>query len=155
MTYQKNPEMFQAIAKYFAGWKNVKFLWIGGGEREDAFCTENLSATGWVNQFQVAEIMASADIYISTSRWEGLPISVLEAMSLGMPLLLSDYVGNCDCVKGNGFLFQSFEEATSYLEQMILDEELRDRQKYASIELYKEKFSMEKLLGAYRSLYEK
>jgi len=52
-------------------------------------------------------------------------------------------------------LFQSFEEATSYLEQMILDEELRDRQKYASIELYKEKFSMEKLLGAYRSLYEK
>lgn len=80
---------------------------------------------------------------------------MLEAMSLGMPLLLSDCVGNCDCVKGNGFLFQSFEEATSYLEQMILDEELRDRQKYASIELYKEKFSMEKLLGAYRSLYEK
>lgn len=155
MTYQKNPEMFQAIAKYFAGWKNVKFLWIGGGEREDAFCTENLSATGWVNQSQVAEIMASAEIYISTSRWEGLPISVLEAMSLGMPLLLSDCVGNCDCVKENGFLFQSFEEATSYLEQMILDEELRDRQKYASIELYKEKFSMEKLLGAYRSLYEK
>lgn len=67
MTYQKNPEMFQAIAKYFAGWKNVKFLWIGGGEREDAFCTENLSATGWVNQFQVAEIMASADIYIDFS----------------------------------------------------------------------------------------
>lgn len=155
MTYQKNPEMFQAIAKHFAGWKNVEFLWIGGGEREDDFCTENLSATGWVNQSQVADIMASADIYISTSRWEGLPISVLEAMSLGMPLLLSDCVGNCDCVKENGFLFQSFEEAAFYLEKMILDEELRARQKYASTSLYREEFSMEKLLGDYRSLYEK
>lgn len=155
MTYQKNPEMFQAIAKYFAVWKNVEFLWIGGGEHEEAFCTENLSATGWVNQSQVAEIMASSDIYISTSRWEGLPISVLEAMSLGMPLLLSDCVGNCDCVKGNGFLFHSFEEATSYLEKMILDEELRGRQRLASMNLYKESFSMEKLLGGYRRLYEK
>ena len=155
MTYQKNPEMFQAIAKYFAEWKNVEFLWIGGGEHEAIFCTENLSATGWVSQSQVAEIMASSDIYISTSRWEGLPISVLEAMSLGIPLLLSDCVGNCDCVKGNGFLFHSFEEATSYLEQMISDEGLRDRQKLASMNLYKESFSMEKLLGSYRSLYEK
>lgn len=154
MTYQKNPEMFESIAKHFLGWRNVRFLWIGGGEHEEGFCTDNLSVTGWMKPSQVADILASADIYVSTSRWEGLPISVLEAMSLGIPLLLSDCVGNCDCVKKNGFLFHSLDEAVSYLERMILDEELRERQKHASMKLYKEVFSMEKLLESYRSVYE-
>lgn len=153
MTYQKNPGLFQSIVEHFVGWKDVRFLWIGGGEHGAGFDAENISQTGWIGPAEVAEYMASADIYVSTSRWEGLPISVLEAMSIGLPLLLSDCVGNCDCVKGNGFLFQSLEEATTQLEAMILNEGLRKEQGKASKALFEERFSMRNLLDSYRKLY--
>lgn len=47
------------------------------------------------------EMMASADIFVHTSRWEGLPLSVLEALALGKPCLITDAVGL-------GGLFQNY-----------------------------------------------
>lgn len=49
-------------------------------------------------------------IYISTARYEGLPYSVMEAMSLSMPLIVTDVVGNNELVKNgiNGYLIESF-----------------------------------------------
>ena len=38
----------------------------------------------------VAEYLTVSDIYLSTSKSEGLPNGVLEAMSVGLPILLSD-----------------------------------------------------------------
>lgn len=44
--------------------------------------------------------------FLSFSRFEGMPISVLEAMSVGLPCMVSDVVGNNDIVNHeNGFLF--------------------------------------------------
>lgn len=40
-----------------------------------------------------------ADIMLSTSRWEGMPLAVLEAMSEGLCPVLSDVVGNADVVR--------------------------------------------------------
>jgi glycosyltransferase involved in cell wall biosynthesis len=49
---------------------------------------------GWVDD--PAELLAAADIFVNTSRWEGLPLSVLEAASTGLPLVLTDVPGNRD-----------------------------------------------------------
>lgn len=45
--------------------------------------------TGLIPREQVFARMAEADIYVSASLWEGLPVGVLEAMASELPLILS------------------------------------------------------------------
>lgn len=67
--------------------------------------------------------------YLSTSRWEGLPLAVLEAMAHGLPAVLSDVVGNRDIIVqgNNGFLFQKedAEGAAAQLLQLADDSAMR------------------------------
>src|SRR4051794_30246244 len=42
----------------------------------------------------IAEILASSDLFVLATKWEGLPLSILEAMRAGLPVITSD-VGGC------------------------------------------------------------
>lgn len=55
----------------------------------------------------VADLCHAGDVYVSVSFQEGLPVSVIEAMSCGLPVVASDIRGHRDCVEDgeNGFLF--------------------------------------------------
>lgn len=52
------------------------------------------------------EFLRGLDVYVSSSRWEGLPITVLEAISQGLPVLLSR-------VRGHGY-FEEQGVATAF-----------------------------------------
>ncbi len=43
-------------------------------------------------------LVAASDAYLSTSRWEGMPLAVIEAAMEGVPLVVSDVVGNRDVI---------------------------------------------------------
>lgn len=107
LSIQKNPRLFNEIAKEFITNKDVQFIWCGDGELKSELTSPNIKCTGWITKDEIAQYLASADIYLSTSLWEGLPLSVLEAMSIGLPLVLSDCVGNRDLIQGNGFLYKN------------------------------------------------
>ncbi len=55
----------------------------------------------------VADLCQASDVYVSVSLQEGLPVSVIEAMSCGLPVVASDIRGHRDTVAEgeNGFLF--------------------------------------------------
>ncbi|WP_025024938.1 glycosyltransferase [Companilactobacillus nodensis] len=48
--------------------------------------------------------LEKSDIFISTSRYEGQPFSVLEAISEKMPLIITDVIGHKELVDDNGVL---------------------------------------------------
>jgi glycosyltransferase involved in cell wall biosynthesis len=54
----------------------------------------------------VPELLAQADIYILASKWEGLPVSILEAMRASLPVIANDVGGISEMVKDEvtGFL---------------------------------------------------
>jgi len=51
-------------------------------------------------------IMNDMDVFVHSSRWEGMPMAVLESAALGVPLLLSEATNMGDYVRryGNGLI---------------------------------------------------
>lgn len=58
------------------------------------------------------------DLYVSTSRWEGLPLVLLEVMEQGVPIVASDVVGNRDVLGGWGVLFTANDSAAAAAAQV-------------------------------------
>lgn len=113
VTDQKNPSLFNKIAKHFEFNLDYRFVWIGAGELEHELTASNITITGWLDKASVIKIVKEADVYISTALWEGLPFAVIEAMNMNKPMLLTNCVGNIDLVKNgeNGFTFNIAQEA--------------------------------------------
>ena len=68
---------------------------------------------------------AGALCCLSTSRWEGMPLAVLEAMAHGLPAVVTDVVGNRDAVRHGetGFLYPEGDaEATAAALCRLADE---------------------------------
>lgn len=109
ISYQKNPELFNKIAEYFP---QIKFIWVGTGDLEDKLTSKNIEITGWKNRDELMEILNKSDVFILPSLWEGLPISLLEAMALKKPCIVSNVIGNRDVIsnENNGFVCNNLNE---------------------------------------------
>lgn len=55
----------------------------------------------------IVEIMKASDLFVFPSLLEGLPVSLMEAMAAGLPIIASNIRGNTDLIKNgkNGYLF--------------------------------------------------
>lgn len=60
----------------------------------------------WISQEEIFTIIDKSELYISTSRYEGLPYSVIESLALGKTCVVSDCDGNRDLVTSdkNGYV---------------------------------------------------
>ncbi|WP_248405996.1 glycosyltransferase [Butyrivibrio fibrisolvens] len=112
VNYQKNPELFNEIATRLP---DVKFVWIGDGPLINLLTAPNIEVTGWKNREEALAISMSCDIFILTSLWEGLPLSLLEAMYMKKPVVVSNVIGNRDVVKNkeNGYVCDKVEDYVS------------------------------------------
>jgi glycosyltransferase involved in cell wall biosynthesis len=157
----KNMQLAYEIAKAFKDRKEVSFLWIGDGpdrlELQELAEKEGLNVIFTGFQENVAAFLGSASIYLSTSRWEGLPISLMEASALGLPLVATDVVGNNEVVQHrvNGFLFNASlpEEAVSAIECLHADTAYYEKLSLGARKIFKEKFHIDKMAYAYMSFY--
>lgn len=78
----------------------------------------------------IPDLMALADVAVSSSRQEGLPVNVMEAMATCIPLVVSDCRGNRDLVRHgeNGFVFnlQYPEKFADGIEALFTSKTLRE-----------------------------
>ena len=114
--YQKNPTLFNEIAESLP---DVKFVWIGDGELRDQLTSENIEITGWADRSTAIRYAVNADVFLLPSRWEGLPISLLESMYMKKACVVSNVIGNRDVIHNgeNGFVCTKVEEFVSAINQ--------------------------------------
>lgn len=122
---QKSPGMFLEVAKrILAQHQEATFVMVGDGpllekvqqqvEREGL--REHLFVLDW--RSDIKEILASCDVYVLSSLWEGLPYTVLEAMAFRKPVVATAARGTRDLVQ---------EGVTGYLVGLQDDEKMAER----------------------------
>jgi glycosyltransferase EpsD len=92
---------------------NVKLLLVGQGNLKPHYdgiirafgLEENVQLLGY--RRDIYNLMALSDMAVSTSKQEGLPVNIMEAMATGLPLVVSNCRGNRDLIKDgrNGYVF--------------------------------------------------
>lgn len=130
--YQKNPMLFNAIAE---ACPMVNFVWIGDGELREQLCSKNIEVTGWVDRTTAIKYAVNADVFLLTSRWEGLPISLLESMYMKKNCIVSNVIGNRDVIRNgeNGFVCTNTEEFVKAIKAARSETEKFTMQAYRNI----------------------
>ncbi len=100
--------------------------------------------------------LANADVYISTSHWEGLPLSILEAEAAYLPVIATRVGGVPDIVRENGVLY-SDNDLDALVREMVrfgTNETLRQQAGQLSREIATE-YDAEHCAQSYGQIYKK
>ena len=105
----------------------------------------------------IKELLCASDIFLFTSRREGLSRSMMEAMASGLPCIASRIRGNTDLLEGidGGFLCQTndFADYADKINRLAGDETLRKRMGDNN-RIAIRKFSMDTVVDSIKDIYE-
>lgn len=160
---QKAPEVFTETVHRLqrmlaeAGRPSIDVQWLGDGDR--SLITEPaIGISGWLPQQQLRAKLSAADLVLFTSRGEGMPMALLEAQGLGIPVVASRVVGVVDIVEHGqtGYLANSAAGLAEAAFGLMSDDAQRARMGAAARERGRSRFDVRLLghqsLNAYASL---
>lgn len=113
-----------ALIKDFLSEKNARFLFVGDGATlpEIKKMSEQLQINGLVHflgkRTEPYSLMKSADVLLLPSRWEGLPIVLLEAGLLKIPVIASDTYGSHELLGHDRGIMFARENANDLAEKI-------------------------------------
>lgn len=117
--------------------------------------TKKIAFVGFTNN--VLGYLQQADVCILTSHTEGLPLSILEAMSLGLPIVASNVGGISNQVENgcNGYLVKrnDVEDLTEKIKLLMNNSTLRRQMGRNSRVLYEKEFKLEKMVDKTLAVY--
>ena len=164
---QKAPVVFvRTAAEVAARWPGAHFLLVGMGPLQQEVDSE-VARRGLGERWhqiehldQAGRAMGQLDVFVLASAFEGGPYTPLEAMKAGVPVVLSDVVGNRDAVQHgvSGFLGPPGDPGAlaSHVVRLLEDAALRERVVGAATARLTDEFGVDKmgaaLAGVYRSL---
>lgn len=168
ITKQKDPDTFLNVILEFykKDIKNIHFVWVGDGElrnyveyKAKELGINNLfHVTGFVDKMDVKNILSTCDLMLFTSLFEGLPISIIEAMSIGLPVVSADVGSISDIIldKKSGRLFRrgDFSEAFNIIYELIENQDKLHEYSINAFKIVKKNFSpKEKISEKFNLLY--
>lgn len=148
--------IIRCFEKLYAQDQNIRLMLIGDGPSHDMLVSEtkkrNLENVIYLPgaMSNVANLYSVSDIYVQSSYREAMPMSVLEALATGLPIISTDVGGLKDVINGNGWLISAGAESELYssmkkakaLSQMemsrMADRSIELSRKYSSVNMAKE-----------------
>jgi glycosyltransferase involved in cell wall biosynthesis len=156
ITYARNALLFAEMARRHAS-PGVAFRWIGGGDASDreALNAAGVEVTGWMPRSEALREVAGLDIYLHPSRWEGMPVALIEAQVAAIPAVATDVVGNRDVIQHGetGFIERGAEGLSDALKRLILDPALRLSLGSRARERALVRFNLARMIDDYERLY--
>ncbi len=156
--HRKRPTHFvEAALRLAPRFPTATFALVGPDEGEGAPVRRSIDESaaggrvaveGPISPDDSLRRMARASIYVLPSINEPFPMSVLEAMSLGLPVIVTDTCGLADAVRearAGLVVGPGEDELTSAIENLLTDSELREEMGKNGQRLVRSRFSMEKV----------
>jgi len=108
------------------------------------------------NRPDVDSLLSDAQVFVLSSFWEGLPLSILEAMRAGLPVIASNAGGVKEAVIDGktGFIVNDFNELVKSLKALILSPKRREEMGTAGRERYVRDFTFNKMYDATYHVYQ-
>lgn len=166
--FQKGLDVFLkavSILKQLPGTPDhsqIQFILVGDGAELDNM--KKLSRELGIGEYlhflgarrDVYDIMRAGDAFLLPSRWEGLPIVLLETGLLKLPVIASDTYGNREVIKsGNGILFKNLDsDALAAVIRDVTENkyDLENMAQNLSLEIHRN-YSLEKMLAGLENIY--
>lgn len=147
---------------------NVKFILAGAGTSEDEMkikemfsdrlLSENVVFPGWVRDKEKDKLLCDADVFFLPSYNEGMPMSVLDAMGYGLPIVSTNVGGIPKIVKNevNGYCCNcgDADSLSDGIINILSDKEQREKFAKGSISIVKNGYSIDLHISALEKLYE-
>lgn len=156
--YPKNMSLCLSIVRLMKN-EGYRFLWVGDGDdfatMKDAVEKEHLPVDMVGFQTKPMEFLAKSAVYLSTSRFEGLPYALIEASSIGLPIVATDVKGNNEvAINGeNGLTFKTAEGGAAALRRILNDKQEYDRMSINSRKLFEERFTIDVMINVLMKVY--
>ena len=163
---QKNPQTFvKAAAIVLESIEYAKFICAGDGVLypeikqmiDELNIAKSFILTGW--RQDVPELLSTIDIFVIPSLWEGLPLSIIEAMAMGKPVISSDIPGSRELVMHNntGLLVppKNPEQLANAIIDLIQNKDKAKRFANNGQQLVKEKLDMNRIVEQHEEVYER
>lgn len=141
---------------------NIKLLLAGAGELCEQY-KEQVNRLGLEGKVEflgyrkdIVNLMMLSDIAVSSSRQEGLPVNIMEAMATGLPVVVTDCRGNRDLASNgkNGYIvgINDIGGFAKSIESLYLSQKLRRKYGQESIDLIQQ-YSIEKVKVEMQKIY--
>ncbi len=162
-SYKNQAMLIRAAARMSRSAPEARFLIAGEGDMRprleglrDRLGLEN---SVWLpgRRRDVPSLLAAADVFVLTSRWEGLPVSVLEAMALARPVVVTRAPGCIEVVRDGltGFVVEQDDDQAlaRRLIQLLNDPELAGEMGRRGLGRVEAAYSLEKNLDGLVDLF--
>ena len=153
VTGVKNPMRALEVANVMP---DTRFVMAGGGdllEQVKAAAPSNVSVVGWA---EAADLFGAADIILSTSENEGMPVALIEAQLAGKPVVATDVGSVSEVILNHETGIVTNKNAgsiASALESLVIDKAKREEMGRLAMARAQTLFSVDRMINAHIELY--
>lgn len=155
-------EFYEAASLLKKEYQNIEFVLIGDTDEGNLTCASKEYLRGGAVQWlghrdDIASLIALCDIFALPSYREGLPVTLMEAASMGKPIVTTDTVGCREVVEDgiNGYLVpvKDTHSLSEKLRVLINNADLRVEMGKKGREKVEQEFAIEKVVAQYMEYY--